>query len=239
MIDLVYLYTKGDDTTEIKYSLRSIEKHLTGFRNLYIVGDDPGIFKDVTILVQPNSHKANRARCIYDRILRACKEEGVSDHFLYNSDDIFLLQNFEAIDMPYYYCNTLTDTYQKASKENSYRKYVEVTLNALQEKGLPLINFNGHSPIVYHKELFIDIMGRYNWEGPKGYISKSLYCNTLKIPGEFLKDIKIFTPKTKTAIMRKIDNSPMLSTDAPAINARMREVFEELYPKPSRWELTT
>lgn len=236
MIDIVYLYTAGTDTTEIKYSLRSIEKHVTGFRNLYIIGDDPGIFKDAIIINHPNQHKGNRARCIYERILRACQEEGLSDYFLYNSDDIFLLRKFEAKTFPYYYCNTLPATFQQMGKENAYRKYVESTLSALQEKQLPVINFNGHSPILYHKSLYIDIMSQYNWEAPKGYISKSIYCNTLKLEGKYLKDIKIFTPKTKTAIMRKIEKGPLFSTDEPAINARMKEVFEELYPKPSRWE---
>lgn len=236
MIDVVYLYSAGSDTIELKYSLRSLEKHLTGFRNLYIVGDDPGFLKDVTIISHPNPHKGNRARNIYERILRACQEEAISDYFIYNSDDIFLLRNYKAINFPYYYCNTLEETYAKAGKDNSYKKYVEATLKALQEKGLPTINFNGHSPIVYHKALFIDIMSQFNWEVPKGYISKSIYCNTLKLPGEFLKDCKIFTPKTKTAIQRKIEKSPLLSTDDFGVNERMKEVLQELFPMPSRWE---
>lgn len=236
MIDIVYLYTAGSDITELKYSLRSLEKHLTGFRNLYIVGDDPGFIKDAIIIKHPNPHKGNRARNIYERILRACQEEGLTDYFLYNSDDIFLLKSFDAKTFPYYYCSTLPETFQKMGKDNSYRLYVESTLKALQQKELPVINFNGHSPIVYHKSLYPDIMSQYNWEAPKGYVSKSVYCNTLKIPGEFLKDIKIFTPKTKTAIIRKIEKSPMFSTDDDGMNERMKELLQELFPVASRWE---
>lgn len=236
-MDIVYLYTAGADTTEIRYSVRSISKHLTGFDNLYIIGDDPGIFKNVTVIPCEKRHKHNKARNIYERILRACQEGSISDHFFYNSDDIYLLRNYEARYFPYYYCNQLQDTFNAVSNKSTYKTYVEVTLKALQERDLPTLNFNGHSPIVYHKGLYIDVMSQYDWEKSKGYISKSLYCNTLKIHGVYQQDCKIHTPKTKTAIYRKIKDTPIFSTDDQAMNDPMRLVLQELYPERSPWEI--
>lgn len=238
-MDVVYLHSAGSPggCNEIRYSLRSLQKHLSGIDNVCIVGDDPGIFKNIIHIDYPNKHKYNRARNIYEKILRACQEDSLSDHFFYCSDDIYLLRDYEARCFPYYYCSTLPEMLKTISKENYYKQHVENTYNALIGRGLPTVYFNGHTPIVYHKELFKKVMAEYDWEIKKGYIAKSIYANTLRIPGEFMPDVKFHTPKTKTAIYRMLKGASIFSTSDDSINAEMNEVREELWPVASRWEL--
>lgn len=236
-MDLVYLYTAGSDTNEIRYSLRSMKKHLSGIDNVFVVGDDPGILKNVTFLPCENKHRHNGARNIYDKIMTACRHPKLSKNFVTNSDDYFLLKDLNAETIPYYHCGKLADTIHKLSDRNPFKIHVVNTHRILQEKRLPVQNFNIHYPIIYNKETYIDIMSQYDWEINRGYISKSLYANTLLIEGEFLADSKIHTPKTKTAVYRRIKDVPAFSTNEHSMNDPMLEVMQELYPDPSPWEM--
>lgn len=238
MIDLVYLYTAGSNTNEIRYSLRSFQKHISGLGKVFIVGDDPGIFKEVSIIPMGNIHGVNQARNIYEKILAACRHPEVSNPFMCASDDYILLSDYNAADLPFYYCGTFEEPLRWMAHDSKYRVYVSVTNDALLEKQLPTKFFNLHFPILYHKEKFIDVMALYDWERSKSFISKSLYANTLRIEGEPTdRERKFHHPRTKAAIVRQLKGHKYFSTDDGVMNEPMLEVLNELYPEPSRWEL--
>lgn len=55
---------------ELRMCLRSIEKHLTGYGNIFIVGDKPDWIQNVIhIPAKDNPNNWNRARNIYDKIM--------------------------------------------------------------------------------------------------------------------------------------------------------------------------
>lgn len=238
MIDLVYIVGDGSkcDDLELRYSVRSMVKHLKGFRAVYIVGHLPCFLKGVIHVPCPDHFGFNKARNIYEKILAACRREDLSEKFICASDDHFLLKDFDAGTFPYFYHGTLWDTISKLSTASSYKVYVENTYKALAGANLPTVNYNLHCPIIYDKGLFSYCMARYDWTGKKGFLSKSLYANTMKMAGQLLRDLKIHTPKTKTAIYRKLKDATIFSTDEFSINADMKEVLQELYPNPSPWE---
>lgn len=236
MIDLVYLYSEGSNTNEIKFSLRSMQKHLSGIGNLFIVGDDPGIFKDFTHIPMGNIHGVNLARNIYEKILAACKHPEVSEDFICASDDYFLLTDYEAASLPFYYQGDFKQLLNYIHKDNYYKAYVQETYDALMERGLPIKNFNVHFPILYNKKAFIEIMTSFDWERRKSFISKSLYANSLKIEGEPSTDWKFHKPKTKAAVLRQLLGKKYFSTADGALNEFMMEFLNENYPVASRWE---
>jgi hypothetical protein len=49
-MDLVYVLGSGSrwGDNELRYSLRSVEKHLKGYNNVYLVGDKPDWVRNVT-----------------------------------------------------------------------------------------------------------------------------------------------------------------------------------------------
>lgn len=232
MIDLVYLYSAGSNTNEIRYSLRSFQKHISGLGKLFIVGDDPGIFKDFTHIPMGNIHGVNLARNIYEKILAACRHPEVSNPFICASDDYFLLHDYIASELPFYHKGDFKPIIQLLSPTNYYKTYVEVTYEALVEKNLPTKWFNVHFPILYDKEKFIEVMGQFDWEKRKSFISKSLYANSLGIEGEYIeKDHKFFHAKTKTALLRQMKGLKFFSTDTSSMNEPMLEVLGELFPE--------
>jgi hypothetical protein len=237
-MDLVYLCTDQSncDHLELRYSIRSMVKHLHGFNDIIIVGHQPAFLKNVIHLPAEDQHPNNRAKNIYEKIMAACLQPHVSETFICCSDDYFLLQDYEADTFPYYQCGDLFDALRRLSSGNYYRLHVQNTYDALKSLGFNTLNFNVHSPIVYHKQAFCEAVSHFDWSIPRGYISKSVYCNVLNIAGEFLPDCKLHTPKTKTAIYRYLQDKPMFSTNEHSINEPMKEVLQELYPEKSNFE---
>ena len=231
MIDLVYLYTAGSNTNEIRYSLRSFQKHVSGIGKVFIVGDDPGIFKDVTIIPMGNIHGFNQARNIYEKILAACRQPEVSDPFICASDDYILLHDYNAAELPFYCYGTFKEPLQWLAHDSKYRAYVTVTNDALLEKQLPTKFFNVHFPILYDKQKYIEVMALYDWDRPKSFISKSLYANTLRIEGEPTeREKKFHHPKTIAAIRRQLIGCKYFSTSDDAMNEPMIEFLNEILP---------
>jgi hypothetical protein len=210
-------------------------KWLFKFDKIFIVGERPSWIQNVIHIPADDIHKYNSARNIYEKILMACNHADISDHFFYSADDSFLLKGLSFRGYPYFRSGKLEDL--QLGKKSYYKPYVESTLNALKSRKLPTINFDIHIPIVYHKHIYREMMGGYDWETPKGYTSKTLYANSLKIPGILLKDCKIHVSTTKTAIYRNIKDSRFFSTHVHAVNHYMMDVFQELYPQKSIVEL--
>lgn len=238
-MDLVYIVSADPlhDHIELQYSLRSAQKHLIGFDKLVIVGHCPAFIKPDIYIEMENIHGPNIARNIYEKILAAASDFNVSLEYVCMSEDYFLLKDFNVTTIPYFFDSDLQTIYDKLHLKNYYRRYVENTLNALTSRQLPILNFNVHAPILYNKIQFKRVMADYDWEIKKGYIVKSLYCNTLGIPGQYAKDVKFHTPKdTMRGIMRKIGDSGFFSTNEHSINPAMKETFQVLYPVKSKWE---
>lgn len=238
-MDLVYIVgtDKVHDHLELRYSLRSMQKHLDNISNVIIVGECPAFLQNVFHVAVPDPYKYNGARNIYEKILAACNNIEVSPTFLLCSDDYFLTQDFITNEFPYYYNGTLEVETARLSPTSDYKVYIDATLQLLKEWNLPTKYFNVHAPMVVDKELFSMIMPEFDWTKKKGYISKSLYCNAAGIAGVQGADIKIHTPKTITAINRKIKDVPYFSTNEHSINDPMKSILQDLYPDRSKWEV--
>lgn len=238
-MDLVYIVGLDDkhNHLELRYSLRSMEMHLDKISNLILVGECPSFLKDFFHIPAWDPYKYNPARNIYEKILAACRDERVSKNFLLCSDDYFILKDFITDSFPFFYASDLETESSLLSPTGTYKSHIDNTLALLKGKGLPTKYFNVHAPMIVDKELFSMIMPEFHWSIKKGYISKSLYCNAAGITGTPGTDIKIYTPKTKTAIQRKLKEAPYFSTNEFSINDPMKELLEELYPDPSKWEI--
>jgi hypothetical protein len=234
-VDLVYTTSKDEhDHVELRYSIRSMYKYLQKFDKIFIVGEKPSWIKNVIYIPADDDHKFNAARNIYEKIRKACDHPDISTHFWYSADDSFLLKPLSNRGYPYFRSGSLQELIQGLSSKTSYYKvYVENTFAALLNRGLPTVNFDIHIPIIYHKEIYGCVMEQYDWDINKSYTSKTLYANTLRIPGRLLKDCKLHTSKTKPAIYRHIKDSRFFSTHCHAVNEYMKQVWEELYPEPS------
>src|SRR4051812_29778761 len=103
MINIMFPVGPGSlwDDIELRYSLRSIEKHISGVKDIWIVGVLPSFVKNVRYISFPDEHKCKETN-IYRKVLRACQESDITDDFLFFNDDHFMLQDYVADQYPFY-----------------------------------------------------------------------------------------------------------------------------------------
>lgn len=217
---------------DLRYALRSIEKHLKGYGDIYIVGGRIPKFKNLKYIPAVDDRSSKfKERNIYRKIVKACNTPSISEDFLFMNDDHFLLKDFEADKFPFYHKGELIDS--MAKNTGNYRKTLNHTKKLLTEANLPTLNFDTHCPIIYNKQYFLHTFTNINWNLYYGYGIKTLYSAFNHIEGIYEKDCKI-NNKTNTEMLAKISGRDWFSTGA--ISKGMLEVFEQLYPQKSKYE---
>lgn len=240
-MDILYPLGEGSicDNLEIRYSLRSVQKYLKGYRNIYIIGVLPDFLKGV-IHIPYDDISVDKETNIFRKILRACQERDLSDNFLFMNDDHFFVKSMDCYNFPYFYKGDILTSVQKLPNANKYKRNLQKTMTTLHSRGYSTKNFDTHTPIVYNKNRFIDTMNQYDWGTRVGYTIKSTYCNTLGIEGIKEADCKIGPSGeywTADDILDKIKDAHVFSVSNRTIRGNGGKVaLQYLYPDPSPWE---
>lgn len=235
-IDIVYILGKGSNwqNNEIRYSLRSLEKHVTDVRNVFIVGEKPSFLNEKIIHIPFNDIYSNKARNIMAKVHRVSGDQRLTVDFMLWNDDYFALQPFSAINYPYYYKCGLD--YSVMINKGEYKLHCEYTLNVLRAKNLNYRNFDCHFPIIYNKIKMRKMIDHYNWDVKYGYVLRSMYCNHFSIPGEIEKDCKTNHPMPKAHIEKQHEGKHFFSIGEGALNFAMKSYIMGLYPNKSKYE---
>jgi hypothetical protein len=236
MIDiLIPLYKSKIDYLDLRYCLRSIEKHLKNYGNIYIIGQKPKWIKNVThIPFEDNPKKEFKERNIYNKVLRFCTYTGSSDDFLFMNDDHILLQETDAINYPFYSNGDLTERMNK--NKSNYRATLNHTRKYLRALGLPETHFDVHCPIVYNKELFIKTFAPVDWNRPWGYTIKSIYASVNGKKPEPFFDCKMTTDATMQEIELKLQGRHIMSCDDGALKENLITYLNRELAEKSRYE---
>lgn len=235
MIDIVIPYKHSKSRKEIHYCLQSIARHLTGVRDIYVIGDNPGVAGIVHIPFSDIAGYAWKEKNIYNKLMIACKDARISENFLYMNDDHFLLQDYYAPDFPVY-------ASQKFGGHGDYQMTVENTRKLVNADNFDsqadvLVNFDVHCPIIVHKETFKNIPVDFNVKW--GYCIKTLYsyweglrqCTNLRY--SLINDLKVTDSSFSVeAIEAQLDGRPWFSTGENIFfSDSMKTVMNKLYAK--------
>jgi hypothetical protein len=206
---------------ELLYSLRSVEKHLKGITGVAIVGIylPNWINPDSVTLInfKDGPHKQKNIRGKISKALEYYPE------ILFANDEHFILQDAEAENYPYYYSGELTGVAEKGARPLTKQ------LQALDRQ---IKHFDVHCPIIYKND-FTDVLGHFSDD----CIIKSAYANYNKVEGVETKDLKINTNIRHEGLKREIVNRPFFSVGDYGINPHMKQLWNELYPNPSKYEI--
>lgn len=217
---------------ELRYALRSIEKYLNGYGQVFIVGELPEwVNKDLVIHIPKEDDPRNRFRDrnICEKITLACKDKRISHDALMWHDDHFLLEEIEASKFPYVHHGTMNP---------GPGQYGNTKKNTMALFGQNINDYDSHCPILFNKNKFITASGSIDWSKWYGYCLKTVYCIWNGIEGEYYPDLKIRWMETKEEMRAAIAGRKWFSIgDRCWDNGQMKELLEELYPEPSKYEL--
>lgn len=217
--------------TELKFALRSIDKHLSGAGKVFIVGYRPEWVTGVIhIPFTEDPRNRYRDRNIMLKMSEACKDTRVSDNFLMVHDDHFLLADYEATAFPYYHTGPMNEGCGQYGETKQNTK----SLLSFTES---FNNYDCHCPILFNKQLFMRSVALADWSKWYGYCLKTLYCVMNGIEGEHMDDIKIRMPLKADAIMQQIAGRNWFSVGDRCFQpSGMMEVLNELYPNKGKYE---
>ena len=212
---------------ELKYALRSIEKHLKDHSGrVLLIGERPKWIKNVDHY--DISDKPGRKNfSIFQKILTGC-EMCNGDDFLFWNDDHFLLKDLKVSDFKYWYDGTALQYYHRAT--GLYKRAVANTMT------LPKVNdlyTDIHVPIIYNKHEFAKLL---NIDWSQEYVIKTAYTRNMDGGFEYMADLKLNQQYSLNQWYGKLHARTFFSIGSYAVNADFKILMEKLYPKKSQYE---
>lgn len=208
---------------ELRFALRSLEYIPRG--TIYVIGHKPNWLKNVVHI--PFTEKASKQlkeKNLYDKLQAACKDERISQDFIYFHDDHFILPDF---DINNYYC---TDVWE------SFGNY-QLTINNTKMTIGQTLNYDVHCPMLLNKTQFMQSLP-VNLIWPAwGYLIKTTYAAFIKATPFNHGDLKFRRPLSSEQIRDSLTGRHFFSTEQNVVRSgAMVSVLKSLYPKPSRHE---
>jgi hypothetical protein len=245
LVDIVYVIGTGSrwDSNELKYSLRSIEKHGINTGKIIIVGYLPDWIEKTRVIHIPESFEFYKERNIMECIRLACKDSRVSSNFIYFNDDFYLNQNVDWNTLPTYTRDYDLHKYvwgefHTKVRWNKYTRIIERTYQVLNKRGLPILTYDIHIPMPINKDKFLEAMNAFDWNCPHGlgYTYRSIYGNYHQIPAIPRSDVKYHKIHTYEGFLKSLEGKDFFSTADTSDNRHLQSAFDILYPNKSWWE---
>lgn len=212
-MDIVYVLGNGSKVydLEIKYSLRSLERHMVDKGKVFIIGQCPLFLKNV-IYIPYLETEILPERNILQKINLACFDDRISDDFLLMNDDFFALEDFSGADLPFY-C------------------HIKGVGNIL----IPL-NFAVHMPYRINKKMWLSCP--FPEKAPNGFSLRSFYLNYYKAPAVFHPDPILRIGLTKETFEEQTKQWDFFSsTSTIFLNAEFLSWLDKKYSSPSTYEI--
>lgn len=224
MTDVLIPYKSEQNTGELKFALRSIEKNLTGYNQIFIIGDKPKWLKNI-IHIPARDYAGRKAYSIMQKTLKGCNDKRLSNDFIFTNDDIYFLKPINVNEIKYWYEGTLED-WLKKSDSGKYKIQIKNTMKLI---GLPSFYFDIHCPIVFNKYIYETAFKNQE----KEILLKTYYgaWNT----DEPMKDLKLNGHLPEKRIKELIKDRLFFSTGN--FSNQAERVLNELFPNKSKYEI--
>ncbi len=243
-IDVVYVLGTGSgwNNNEIRFSLRSLEQNLKNFGKVFIVGDCPDFLQNVIHIPAKDifSPAVNADGNIITKVLAACNDQRLSDDFLFINDDHLILKPITAANVKPLQKGDMSTFDASYWQLNFWRGRLKRTMKVLLENNLSTLHFDCHTPIVFNKHMFIDVVNRFNYTDDIGYTMKSLYGNIMYPDGPFLSDQKrtLFKRYTLKQIKERLLPCTFASFNDHGLNSSLKWWLIDTFRSKSSFEKT-
>jgi len=211
-MDIVYILGTGSlaQDEEIRYSLRSIEKHMQDLDNVYVVGERPDFLINIKHISCKDPH-GEKWKNAHHKIMTACNLGELSEEFLLMNDDFFANADFIGAELPFY-------AVKNGSGGNCGKEDYAV-----------------HAPVRYNKKFFKSMPFPILEKGT--YSPRTFFCNFFQAPPKFVKDTIITTGEGVPSYDEQVKGAEWFSIGSSTMTVLDFSVWlQEKYPQPSNFE---
>ena len=243
---------------ELRYCLRSIERHLEAVGRIWIIGHRPGWLKDaeentnshLSALISgdqcspslrhlpfDDSHRSKDINII-KKIEAACRA-GVSERFVFWSDDQLLLRPLAFSQLGPYTWGDLRGRPIGPDPKRWYRR-LRRTSAWLAERGLSTFHCDTHVPVPMERDRFLELADRTRdmWSSRDGMCVNTWYGNQAGPDPQPMGNRKATLEGfLRTAEIRgRVAGRWFLGHNDAGFTRELRALLEELFPEKCRWE---
>lgn len=239
-MDALYILGFGSpwENNELRFSMRSLERHVRGIDRVVVVGENPGFLSrevEYHYFSDPSSTKEYN---IAAKIIFACQNTSISDEFMFINDDHVFVKPTDAVGYPNYWKCLLEEAAERA-KASTYGNSLRRTGEYLRSLRAPTRDYDVHTPILYEKGRFLGLMP--TWEESRktrhGFVVKSSYVNLSGgLPGPQISDLKFFNPKTEEEVRRRVADRHVFSYSDTSLAQGVSSYLYREFPDKSRFE---
>ena len=238
-MDLVYIVGKSSYNFDLLYSLRSVDEHVTGFDQVFIVGYKPHFVSGVGYI--PTKQTGSKWQNGLGNIIAACRDPRVSEDFVLMNDDFFALRGVDVRKDLKYNAGPLAEIVAKykEKKPSLWQQALIDALGILKDVKNPK-SYALHIPMVINKVKALEMLEREDvralMDAGKVVSFRSLYGNLYPARTRRMDDVKI--PRTED-LTDKWSGGQWISTyDGMVRNARYRRLnaWIKSLPKSARFE---
>jgi len=243
IVDVVYPLSAESpwDDNELRYSIRSLQKHFRNLGKIFIIGYLPDFIEpddyNIVHIPFPDSYTENKDANLIAKLLRACQEESLTDEFLFMSDDQYMMQDVYAEHMVPFYSVKLAE--RRYRTNNKWERRLQRTYQTLKARGIEGYEYDTHAPVIMQKTLFMEVMLSYDWGATPGYCINSLYFSHVlsthkQRNGEVVRVTN--TKEDRAALVERIADAYYLNHNDIALRGAVKDIIEDKFPEPSPFE---
>ena len=245
-MDIVYLWNHYKDGTELRYSLRALEKNGQNVSRVWLLGRKPDWASDeITEIGYDSNKNLHKENDITAAIFRAAEVPELGNRFLICADDYYYIRPTDFDRYPIYLKNReLPEAVTNNPKfgGNLYQIAAVNTRAILMAAGLPFANYSEHACFPADKKLMHEFahLFRAAFLLERGILFDSAMANIIvDKTGETpvpRKDNKILTAANYNDLLRQIGDTECFSTEEKFWNLGGREILTALFPDKSIFE---
>jgi hypothetical protein len=249
IIDIIYPNVeKFVQWEEMKYSLRSLEKNLTGVKiRIWIVGELPAwINTDEVNFIQVEYSGETPRIDILHKHLAVINHQDIGEEYFWMNDDIYLVNKVMYADM----ClpvavNDLRDNVSLLSPQTIWGRDNIRTLKLLQQEGLTTWNYGVHIPHRFEKSKLKHLIEKYAMLTDPIVLTQLYYNYWFREfhPYWDSLDLKnnqgfcINRPNPNWAnIKAQLQVKKYMNNSEAGMSPDLQKLIKDLFPDPSRFE---
>lgn len=245
MTDILYIVRHSDwgDNNELRYAIRSVEKHCKNLGRIFVCGDIPAWLNSKAVQISCNNPYDRKCKNIQYRLQYAINHENMPAHFLLSADDIFFVRDVDLDVYPHYWKNGAEVSVPKGMENTKIGHIIASARDVLQSFGYPLEDYGG-GHCLHH----IDRDLWQNMPRIKDAAMLSKYgvpvdlimggaIYKMQHPEEVIRmDVKVESITGERDLFEQIGSANEFSIGDDVIYQGIGDIFEKLYPNKSSYE---
>ena len=240
-VDIVFplrTFSAHEDNLELRYALRSIEKYLTGYRNIIVVSKAaPTWLKNVTVIDAFDD--SQRKEMNFFAAILASATQSDADYIQVWCDDFAVLRELDADKvLPLANGRDLTD---HPGGSIDWQRRLKLTAEALRKRRKPTMNFESHTPGMFERKKFIalgEVFKNERLTAP-GVTCYSLYHNYYGSRALSMNTFKATFENDAggiDSVRDRCDGKFYLGYNDKGFDSGVKTFLEQMFPTPSLYE---